>query len=76
VKVIDHNTIIWLEDDLYDKIKLVWNDKNHIEGEIVMFGKYYNIYISTDKNEMEHVKNALKQKPCLHVDGNDLMLFC
>ena len=65
-----------MEDDLYDKIKLVWSDKNQIEGEIEIFGKYYNIYISTNKNDMEYIKNELKKKPCLHVDGNDLMLFC
>ena len=77
VEVIDHNTIIWLEDDLYDKIKLAYDDKNNVVGEIEMFDKYYNIIISTDpKNTMEYVKNALKQKPCLHVDGDDLMLFC
>ena len=69
--------IIWLEDDLYDKIKLAYDDKNNVVGEIEMFDKYYNIIISTDpKNTMEYVKNALKQKPCLHVDGDDLMLFC
>ena len=62
---------------MYDKIKLAYDDKNNVVGEIEMFDKYYNIIISTDpKNTMEYVKNALKQKPCLHVDGDDLMLFC
>ena len=77
VEVIDHNTIIWLEDDLYDKIKLAYDDKNNVVGEIEMFDKYYNIIISTDpKNTMEYVKNILEKKPCLHVDVYDLMLFC
>ena len=77
VKVIDHNTIIWLEDDLYDQIELGWNDKNEVEGSLDMLNKTYSIIINTNKNEIEHVRNCLKLKPNLHACDccDELMLY-
>jgi hypothetical protein len=78
INVVDHNTIIWLEDELYSKIDLIYY-KNNIEGKIKLFGIMYSILIEIDGillDKLEYVKNILSKMPPLHFEDGVLVLYC
>lgn len=81
VEVIDHNSIIWLEDDLYKEIILsteiiTQTYGNTINGNITLFNNIYTVNITypLDK-DIEYVKNKLNSKPAVHyVDKRKLAI--
>ena len=74
IKIIEHNTIIWLEDELYDQIKF-YKENNKIYGKLMIFDKEYTILIqeADDLNE-EEIREQLKEdKPCFCMYTDDIL---
>jgi len=57
---IDHNNIVWLENELYKEIKLQFLETNNIEGNINIKGKDYSIKIDILDDDNDYLKSALK----------------
>jgi len=75
IKIIEHNTIIWLEDELFDQIEF-YKENNKIYGKLKIFNKEYKILIqeADDLNE-EEIREQLKEdKPCFCLYTNDVLL--
>ena len=70
INVIDHNTIIWLEDDILDTIKI-----NNQTGYVTIFNQEYKIYINNiDQNDDEINQYIIDKKPCFEYEDNTLFL--
>jgi hypothetical protein len=81
IKIIDHNTIIWLEDDLFEKIEFdnfTDHYENHIEhktlnASIIIFDQKYIIdiiiYKYNDKSIQEIKDIIIKDKPCFQYEA-------
>jgi len=65
---IDHNAIIFLEDDLFETIE-VSEDNGKVIGKIKIFDTQYSIIIYTKNNNILEVKDQIvKNKPCFNYE--------
>jgi len=74
VKIIEHNCLIHLEDELIDQIKF-YKENNKIYGKLMIFDKDYTIIIqeADDLNE-EEIREQLKDgKPCFNLYTNNVL---
>jgi len=68
---IDHNAIIFLEDDLFETIEVFedFEDNDKINGKIKIFDTQYSIIIYTKNNNIVEVKDQIvKKKPCFNYE--------
>jgi len=69
---ISHNTIIWLEDELYSTIKFHKNKENEFEGKVTLFNKEYNINIECiDDLTIDILEKYITKKPHLEFDPDN-----
>ena len=74
VKIIEHNCLIHLEDELFDKMEF-YKEDNKIYGKLIIFDKEYTIDIqeAEDLNE-EEIREQLKEdKPCFNLYPNNVL---
>lgn len=77
LNIIDHNGIVFLEDELYNKIEYFEVDNKKI-GTIKIFDINYNIYFCySPKNlSIDNIKKYIeKEKPCFHYDGTTFEVY-
>ena len=60
IDIIDHNSIIWLEDELLEKIEIknsiiIKDDYLYVKGTVVIFNETYNINITIWKNKIPDI---------------------
>ena len=81
LNVIDHNGIIFLEDELFSKIEYFEVDNNNKKsylGTVKIFDINYNIYFCYSPNTLllSEIKNYINEnKPCFHYDGTSLEVY-
>jgi hypothetical protein len=80
IDVVDHNSIIWLEDELFESIEIYVENKN-IYGRIKIFDTNYDIFIDSYRfnpsesqinNDIliKEIKEYIqKEKPCFNYVG-------
>lgn len=73
-KIIEHNCLIHLEDELFDQIEF-YKENNKIYGKVKIFDKEYKIVIqeADDLNE-EEIREQLKEDtPCFSLYTDDIL---
>jgi len=82
INIIEHNTIIWLEDELLEKIEIendfiIEDDMKIMKGSVIMFDKKYTIRIAMDKNYDKNIKEEimLKNPPFYYEGEHNLSLY-